>query len=205
MTDHYFTPAPDSAHNLRVHTVNALGLALSFETDAGVFSKDGLDEGSQLLLNALPPLAGRVLDLGCGWGALGVTLAKRYPQADFVLSDINERATALAAGNARRNGASNVAVCASDGFAQLDGAFDEIISNPPIRAGKRVIYPLFEASYRRLRAGGRLFLVIRKQQGAESAAKFLATLGFSVERIARDKGFWVLCAKKTEEDFHEAD
>ena len=96
MPDHYYTENPNSAHDERRIALRALGNDLTFVTDAGVFSRDGLDRGTEVLLEALPPLEGRVLDLGCGWGAVGVALGAKYPGLDIVMTDINARAVDLA-------------------------------------------------------------------------------------------------------------
>lgn len=117
MPEHYFTASPTSPHAQRAVTLTALGVKMRLVTDAGVFSREGLDAGTRILLEALPPLAGRVLDLGCGWGALGLTLAKRYPEAQFVLTDLNERACQLSKRNAEANRpGQNVRVLCGDGF-----------------------------------------------------------------------------------------
>ena len=96
MADHYYSAMPESAHDIRRITAACLSHTLEFETDAGVFSKDGLDTGSRLLIETAPKLSGRVLDLGCGWGPVGAFLAKANPEVEIVLSDINERASCLA-------------------------------------------------------------------------------------------------------------
>lgn len=197
MSDHYYSAQPTGPRDIREHAVQIGGLDLRFFTDAGVFSKAGLDEGTRLIINTLPKLCGRVLDLGCGWGALGVTLAKLNPDAEFVLSDINRRAVELAERNARENGALNARVCWGDGFQNIEGQFSFIVTNPPIRAGKAVIYPLFSEAYRRLLPGGALYMVIRKQQGAPSAIKFLSGLTGDVKCVERDKGYWIIrCGKE---------
>ena len=194
MPEHYYTASPASKHDERRLTVRALGVELSFTTDAGVFSRDGLDAGTRTLLKALPPLAGRVLDLGCGWGALGGVLAKVYPQARFVLSDINARAVELARRNLRENGLSNAEAVCGDGFAAVEGKFDWILTNPPIRAGKQVIYALFAQAKEFLAPGGTLALVIRTQQGAKSAERYLQSLYQSVKTLDISGGFRVLAA-----------
>ena len=107
MADHYYTPLPESEHNTRLVQVNILGRSLTFETDAGVFSKNELDPGSRLLIEAMGGLSGRVLDLGCGWGPVGVSLGAANPEAQLVLCDVNERAVALAQKNIRSNGLTN--------------------------------------------------------------------------------------------------
>ncbi len=198
MADHYYTANPQSAHDERTVQVEALGLRLRFTTDAGVFSKDGLDRGTELLLEALPPLAGRVLDLGCGWGAVGVTLAAKYPGLELVMTDINARAVDLARRNLAANGA-RAEVVAGDGFEAVTGAFDAIVTNPPIRAGKAVIYGLFERARDFLAPGGALYLVIRKQQGAPSALKFLREIYAEAEVVERGGGFWVIRASMAAE------
>ena len=142
MPDHYYTENPNSAHDERRVALRALGNELTFITDAGVFSRDGLDRGTELLLDALPALSGRVLDLGCGWGAVGVALGKRWPELDIVMTDINSRAVGLAWRNLTENGV-RATVVQGDGFAAVEGKFDAIVTNPPIRAGKAVIYGLF--------------------------------------------------------------
>lgn len=194
MPDHYYTQTPSSAHDEREISVDVLGQALRFATDAGVFSKTELDFGSRLLLESLPPLTGRALDLGCGWGALGIALAKANPEALVEMSDVNQRAVELAGRNIQLNGVRNARAVLSDGFAAVEGGFDFVISNPPIRAGKRVIYAMFDEARNRLNPGGALFIVIRKQQGAPSALAHLREVYGNAEMIARDKGFWVIRA-----------
>ena len=145
MPDYYYTQEPASAHKERSITARALGLTLTFETDAGVFSKNELDPGSRLLIESMGALSGRVLDLGCGWGPVGTFLALANPQAQLVMSDVNERALDLARRNLKNNGAA-AEVVESDGFESLEGTFDHVVTNPPIRAGKALIYALFDES-----------------------------------------------------------
>lgn len=192
MGEHYFTGDPGSAHDEREIPFSYRGKTLKFVTDAGTFSRDGVDKGSALLLRALDETHGRVLDVGCGWGAMAVSIASAYPACSVFAVDINTRAVSLAQKNAALNGVANVITCVSDGFERVEGLYDTIVINPPIRAGKAVVYALFEGCASHLAPGGALLVVIRKQQGAESAQKKLNELFSSVERIARDAGFWVL-------------
>jgi 16S rRNA (guanine1207-N2)-methyltransferase len=194
MPDHYYTENPGSAHAERRIALRALGNALTFITDAGVFSRDGLDRGTELLLDALPPLKGRVLDLGCGWGAVGVALGKRYPELDIVMTDINSRAVGLARRNLAENGVS-ATVLQGDGFAAVEGRFDAIVTNPPIRAGKAVVYALFAQAREHLNPGGALYAVVRKQQGAPSALKYLREIYSRAEIVDRGSGFHVMRAE----------
>ena len=193
MTEHYYTENPQSAHDEWQVEFTALGNSLRFTTDAGVFSRDGLDKGTALLLNALPPLSGRVLDLGCGWGAVGVALGAKYPGLDIVMTDINARAVDLARRNLAANGV-RAAVVQGDGFAAVEGKFDAIVTNPPIRAGKAVIYGLFDTARDFLNPGGSLYIVIRKQQGAPSALRHLQEQYKTAEVVDRGGGFWVIRA-----------
>jgi 16S rRNA (guanine1207-N2)-methyltransferase len=201
MNDHYYTVNPTSEHDVRRVSVEVLGNALQFDTDAGVFSRDGLDTGTQVLLEALPPLSGRILDLGCGWGPVGTALGKKYPEAEILLTDLNARAAELAARNLNANGVKNAKVVQGDGYENADGKFNAIVLNPPIRTGKNVIYGMFADAKSHLTENGALYIVIRKQQGAESAEKYLKTLYASVERISREKGYWVLrCTDQSNEE-----
>ena len=193
MNDHYYTREPQSASRPVDCGYEYRGVSLTFRTDAGVFSKGEVDAGTDLLLNALPEeMSGDILDLGCGWGVIGITIAKKWPAARVTLADVNLRALELSRENAKKNRAD--VVCAeSDGMAALMGqSFDAVVTNPPIRAGKQVIYRMFADAAKCLKPGGALYLVIRKQQGAESCMKYLRTLFREVERLDRDGGFWVL-------------
>lgn len=194
MPDQYFTENPSAAHETRFLDYTFAGKALRFETDAGVFSKAHLDKGTALLLSALPEVfSGRALDLGCGWGAVGACMAAKWPGAKIVMTDINARAAALSARNMERNGL-RATVLQGDGLSHIEGAFDLIAINPPIRAGKAVVYRLFEECLTKLRPDGALLIVMRKQQGADSAKRFLLERLSSVETVARGGGFHVFKA-----------
>lgn len=196
MADHYFTAAPGSEHEERSFRAVFAGKVLAFDTDAGVFSKQHIDPGSELLCKSLPDdLCGDVLDMGCGWGAMTAMTLARFPKVHMTMADVNERALALAVSNIEKNRMQAKAIL-SDGFEKIEGKFDAVITNPPIRAGKAVIYKMFEDAKTHLRAGGRLILVIRKQQGAPSALKFLKELYAKAEVIERDGGYWIIeCTK----------
>ena len=199
MPDYYYTQNPASAHKERSIAARALGLTLTFETDAGVFSKNELDPGSKLLIESMGALSGRVLDLGCGWGPVGAFLALANPQAQLVMSDVNARALDLARRNLKNNGAA-AEVVESDGFELIEGTFDHVVTNPPIRAGKALIYGLFDTAHERLRDGGALTIVIRKQQGAPSALKHLQETFGNAEVIAKGGGYWIIRSVKGKEE-----
>jgi len=194
MNDQYYTADPSSESKPVPCAFPYRGHGMNFMTDAGVFSKGELDQGTRLLLDALPALSGDVLDLGCGWGAIGVSIARANPDCRVVMVDVNRRALQLSRDNLERNKTA-AEVIESDGMAAvLDRTFDAVITNPPIRAGKQVIYKMFSDAATHLNQGGALYLVIRKQQGAESCVKYLKTLFGQVEKLDKSGGFWVLKA-----------
>lgn len=197
MNDHYYTRNPASESRPVDCEYVYRGIPLAFRTDAGVFSRGEVDAGTDLLLKSLPEeMTGDILDLGCGWGVIGICAARRWPDARVTMADVNLRALDLARENARRNRA-EVRCLESDGMEALKGEmFDTVITNPPIRAGKQVIYRMFADAEACLRPGGSLILVIRKQQGAESCIRYLQTLFPKVEKAAKSGGFWVLTAAK---------
>ena len=197
MNDQYYTRDPASASRPVPCEFDYRGKHLRFRTDSGVFSIGELDTGTRLLLDALPEeMGGELLDLGCGWGPVGISLKAVWPEAVVVLADVNRRALALSRENAKANGV-DVTCVESDGMAAFrDRTFDAVITNPPIRAGKQVIYAMFADAAACLRPNGALYLVIRKQQGAESCMKYLKTLYGQVEKLDRSGGFWVLRASE---------
>ena len=200
MAQHYYSENPNIAHDEKEVIYEVMGNEFRCVTDAGVFSRDGLDMGTRVMLEALPELYGRVLDLGCGWGPVGLAVGKKYPETKIVMTDINQRAVETAAKNLRANGVSNAETLQGDGYENISGKFDYILLNPPIRTGKSAIYDMFSDARAYLNDGGELYIVIRKQQGAESAEKYLNTIFGDVERVAREKGYWVLrCAEPMEE------
>ena len=196
MAEHYYTNNPTSEHEERSFRAVFAGRVLAFDTDAGVFSKQHVDPGSELLCRALPDTLGtRVLDMGCGWGAMTIMTLARFPKAQVTMADVNERALALAVSNVAKNHMEATAIL-SDGFEKVEGEFDAVITNPPIRAGKAVIYKMFEDAKDHLVSSGALYLVIRKQQGAPSALKFLKELYRKAEVIERDGGYWIIACTK---------
>ena len=195
MNDHYYTRTPQSASRPAECSFTYRGIDLVFETDAGVFSRGEVDTGTRLLLEALPEeMHGEILDLGCGWGVIGISIARKWPGTQVTMADVNIRALDLSRKNAERNRAE--VICAeSDGMEALaDRNFDAVVTNPPIRAGKQVIYKMFADAAQRLKPGGALYLVIRKQQGAESCIRYLETIYAKVEKLDKSGGFWVLKA-----------
>ena len=187
----YYAENPDAAHDIHELRVDLLGQKMTFLTDAGVFSKKMVDFGSQLLLKCLEVNQGEtVLDVGCGYGPLGLSLAKAYGvQATMV--DINNRALNLARQNAERNKV-EATIFQSNIYEQVKGKFDHVISNPPIRAGKQVVHEIIEKSKDFLGIGGDLTIVIQKKQGAPSAKSKMEDVFGNCEIVKKDKGYYIL-------------
>lgn len=199
MSEQYFKADPHSAHKPKVFHLEYHGNYFSFETDAGVFSRDALDEGTRLLLDAVTPLiSGKVLDLGCGWGAVGIILSKLHPDCVITMIDINQRACGLAERNAGLNGVSPRVLC-DDGLEITGESYDWILLNPPIRAGKQTVYGLYRRSAASLNPGGCLSVVIRKQQGASSSKTELESLFHTVILEQRRKGYCVFICREARE------
>ena len=195
MTKMYFAENPDAKHDIHELNVELLGQQLTFLTDAGVFSKKMIDYGSRVLLSVLDFEAGeRVLDVGCGYGPLGLTLAKAQG-VTATMVDINQRALDLAQKNAERNQIS-ADIFQSNVYEKVSGIFDHIISNPPIRAGKQVVHEVISGSYEHLTEGGDLTLVIQKKQGAPSAKSKMETVFGNCEIVKKDKGYYILRSEK---------
>jgi 16S rRNA (guanine1207-N2)-methyltransferase len=193
VNDHYYTNKPQSASDRQVFDTVLRSFSFRFMSDAGVFSRDGVDYGSRVLIEQMEiSHSARILDIGCGYGPIGLTAARLAPQGHVTLVDINERAVELSRLNAEANQVSNVSFAQSDLYEAVDGeTFDVILSNPPIRAGKAVVHRLFVESWKHLKPGGALWVVIQKKQGAPSArAKLAEVYGEeSVIEVGKDRGY----------------
>lgn len=191
----YFDVSPDAAHDIHDLAVVLLGQKMNFYTDAGVFSKKMIDFGSQVLLSTLDFSKGEsVLDVGCGYGPIGLSLSKAQGVA-VTMVDVNERALELAQKNAARNQV-EAQIFSSNVYEAVEGVFDHVISNPPIRAGKKVVHQVITGSVDHLKPGGDLTIVIQKKQGAPSAkAKMEETFG-NCEIVKKDKGYYILRSEK---------
>lgn len=196
MTKMYYAENPDSAHDIHELKVTLLGQSFTFLTDSGVFSKKMVDYGSQVLLNTLDFEKGKILlDLGCGYGPLGISLAK-VQGVKPTMVDINNRAIDLAKQNAQKNGV-EADIFQSNIYEKVNGTFDYIISNPPIRAGKQVVHTIISESINYLKVDGNLTIVIQKKQGAPSAKAKMEEVFGNVEILKRDKGYYILRSEKT--------
>jgi 16S rRNA (guanine1207-N2)-methyltransferase len=194
--EHYFSASPESDARPRQVHVTLAGRPLTLTTAAGVFSPDGLDRGTAVLLHSVPPPApdGDLLDIGCGWGPIAVTMALQSPDARVWGVDVNERVLGLAAANATAAGCSNVTVGTPDAVPD-DVRFRTIWSNPPIRVGKDELHQILLTWLPRLVVGGEAWLVVSKNLGGDSLQRWLDdTLDaeFHVSRATTDKGFRVI-------------
>lgn len=195
MSKMYYAENPDAAHDIHELRVNLLGDWFTFFTDSGVFSKKMIDYGSQVLLNALEvEEGGRLLDVGCGYGPLGIALAKTKG-LDVTMVDINHRALDLAKKNAEKNHVS-ANIFQSSVYDNVEGEFDHIISNPPIRAGKEIVHRIISESVNHLVVGGALTIVIQKKQGAPSAKAKMEEVFGNVETVKKDKGYYILRSER---------
>lgn len=199
MSEHYYSQKP-TVHSARKTWEFILkGHLFTFQSDRGVFSKNEVDFGSRLLIETfiLPDIQGDILDVGCGYGPVGLSMAKHYNRhVDMI--DINERAIELAIDNAALNKVENVTIFQSDLFQKIDAErkYMAILTNPPIRAGKKVVHSIFEESYSHLVDGGELWVVIQKKQGAPSAIDKLNERFAEVEVVDKKKGYYIIKAKK---------
>ncbi|MFC9779122.1 class I SAM-dependent methyltransferase [Paenibacillus chitinolyticus] len=198
MTDHYYTQKPTVKHDVREIEFQVGDRKLRLMTDAGVFSKNEVDFGSRLLIETMVlPAKARVLDVGCGYGPIGLSAAFKYPAGHVTMVDINERAVELSRQNAERNGIRNVSVLQSDKLeAVKTEKFDVVLTNPPIRAGKQTVHAIFEEAYECLNPGGALWVVIQKKQGSPSALAKMEELFGEAEEVTKDKGYRILRAFK---------
>ena len=195
---HYYTNDETLNHNIQTIEIKVKQTTLKLETDRGVFSKTGLDYGTRVLLENVElssePL--KVVDMGCGYGPIGLYIAKTYPNAIVYMTDINLRAIDLAIKNSRMNQLKNVAINQGFLFEHILEEVDIVLTNPPIRAGKQTIFTLYEQAFQKLKTGGLLYVVIQKKQGAPSTLAKLESLFGEVTILDKNKGYWILSAKK---------
>jgi 16S rRNA (guanine1207-N2)-methyltransferase len=190
---HYFTNE-NLKSEIKKHPVKILDANFIFNTDHGVFSKDGLDFGTRLLIESIPisEISGNVLDLGCGYGPIGISIAK-LTSAKVDMIDINKRAVHLAKMNIIENKVSADAFV-SDGYSEVNNKYDYIITNPPIRIGKVNLYNLLIGAKDYLKENGIIYLVIRKEQGANSLISDMKK-HYNVSILVKKKGFFITCLK----------
>jgi len=198
MANQYFENTPDLEHDLKKFDFTLRNHNISFVSDSGVFSRQTVDYGSRVLIDAIDfqniP-EGNILDVGCGYGPIGLSLAKEQKTRQTTMVDVNLRALDLAKQNATNNNLTNVNIFESDVYKAVEGKFALIVSNPPVRAGKNVVTAILEESKDYLVKNGELWIVLQKKQGAPSAKKLMDQTFGNVEVVTRDKGYYILKSK----------
>ena len=193
MSNQYFENNVNLESNEIIIPYYFRGQKFNFITDNGVFSKKEVDFGSSLLLQTVTLDDGdRVLDVGCGYGVIGLVIAKVKPQSLVDMIDINERAIRLSCKNKTLNKIENVEIFVSNIYQNIVKKYDVIVSNPPIRAGKKIVHEIASKSFEFLNEDGTFWCVIQKKQGAESMLKLLIQIYQKVEIVEKDKGYWII-------------
>ncbi|MDR1540326.1 MAG: methyltransferase [Clostridiales bacterium] len=177
------------------------GYLFRFFTDSGVFSKDELDKFSLVFIDCLKklPISGDVLDLGCGYGIIGIIISRHFPEVSLYQSDINKSAVELTKKNCLANNIDS-AVILSDGFSEIDNCFDWIFLNPPIHAGKQVMFNLYSQALSHLNKNGKFLIVIHKKHGAQSTLNELKSICQSAASIYKKKGLYVFMCSNDKYD-----
>jgi len=199
MSEHYYTQTQKVESDPKYWDYTLRNHSFRFKTDNGVFSKREVDFGSRLLIEAfsMPEIEGPVLDVGCGYGPIGLSIAKDFQGRTVHMIDVNERAIQLAKDNAALNRIANVEIYESDRLLNVKQKdFASILTNPPIRAGKKTVHDIFEQGHEHLVQHGQLWVVIQKKQGAPSALEKLSALFTDVEIVEKTKGYFIIKAIK---------
>lgn len=201
--EQYFTNQPRTQSTAgtskqKTTTLRVDDVALQVVLDSGVFARKAIDSGTLVLIDAAarPPATGNFLDLGCGSGAIALTLATRSPRATIYAVDVNQRAVALTASNAKLNSLTNITSLLPTSVAS-DLRFDLIWSNPPIRIGKADLHALLQQWLSKLTDTGEAWLVVNRNLGSDSLAVWLISIGYQVERLVSKQGFRVLRVRPT--------
>ncbi len=191
--EHYFSADPSVPFKRAAVSATVWGHDLSLVSGSGVFAQGRVDIGTAVLFRETsPPAGGRILDLGCGYGVIGLAIATAVPGATVTAVDVNERAVLLANENAAALGVTDRYGAVAPGDVAPDATYDELWSNPPIRIGKAALHDLLLTWLPRLVPGGRAVMVVGKNLGGDSLQRWLEAQGFPTTRIASAKGFRVL-------------
>ena len=194
---HYFENDDSVISEPATITYDFQGQHLTYTTDHGVFSRQRLDYGSRVLMDAIDiGNAKSMLDVGCGYGTMGIALKSVHEDLQLLMTDVNKRAISLAKENIKCNNLEGIDVIESDVYENVHDRYDLVISNPPIRAGKKVVSAIISGSYDHLNEGGRLVIVIQKKQGAPSAKKLMEEIFGNATVIKKDKGYYILQSYK---------
>ncbi len=188
---HYFTNDEVKSEEKQINVI-INDTKLKFITDNGIFSKKGLDFGTRTLLENIENIKGNILDFGCGYGPIGIYLKKTF-DVNVDMIDINKRALSLALKNAKINNA-EVNIFESNIYENVSKKYDAIVTNPPVRVGKKILYDILFEAKKYLNKNGKLWLVINKNQGAKSLAKDLGKV-YDVTIVTKNKGFYIICCE----------
>lgn len=198
---HYYTNDPNLGNKESEFSYTYFGKELKFKSDLGVFSKERVDFGTNVLINSIPDLswANSLLDVGCGVGIIGLCMKSKYRQLNIELVDVNTRALKLAAENAKMNGLDEdgkVVIKESNLYENVSKSFDLIVSNPPIRAGKDIVHGVVIGGYEHLNKGGKIYIVIQKKQGAPSMESKMNEVFGNVRTIEKKNGYFIFESTK---------
>lgn len=199
--EQYFTKNPETKKEIYKFDWNIGADRFYFYTSNSVFSKSGLDFGSMLLIETVvkenKDFSGNILDMGCGYGPIGVIIAKLIDESNVTMADVNTRALELAAMNSSENKVEKkVKIINSSAFENIKDNYDIIVTNPPIRAGKEVVFSFYEGAYKHLNDGGKLYVVIQKKQGAPSSKDKITSLFGNCEVADKKSGYFIFRAEK---------
>ena len=201
--NHYFSEKPEIKSEKRIIKYTIQNKKFEFITDNGVFSKSKVDFGTDLMLNEflkknrnLKSEGIKILDIGCGYGVVSVILKSFYPEASVTLSDVNERALELSEENLKKYNINGYEIIKSNVFEKIEGKFDMILSNPPIRAGKDTIFKIYTEAYEHLNKDGEFYCVIQTKHGAKSTQKKLVEIFGNCDTVTIDGGYRIFLSKK---------
>lgn len=201
--NHYFSEKPEIKSEKKIIKYTIQNKKFEFITDNGVFSKSKVDFGTDLLLNEflkknrnLKSEGIKILDIGCGYGVVSVILKSFYPEASVTLSDVNERALELSEENLKKYNINGYEIIKSNVFEKIEGKFDMILSNPPIRAGKDTIFKIYTEAYEHLNKDGEFYCVIQTKHGAKSTQKKLVEIFGNCDTVTIDGGYRIFLSKK---------
>ena len=201
--NHYFSEKPEIKSEKKRIKYTIQNKKFEFITDNGVFSKSKVDFGTDLMLNeflkknrGLEVEKIKILDIGCGYGVVSVVLKSFYPEISITLSDVNERALELSEENLKKYDINDYHIIKSDAFEKITEKFNVILSNPPIRAGKDIIFKIYSEAYEHLNENGKFYCVIQTKHGAKSTQKKLMEIFGNCDTVTIDGGYRIFCSKK---------
>ena len=198
--EHYFIAKEHNESDYFTFKEKMMNQEFVFKSCDDIFSKDRVDYGTKVLIETVAKnfsLSGNILDVGCGYGAIAIVLASVFDNANFTMCDINKTAVELSQENVKLNNIKNITkICESNAYDNIENQFDYIITNPPIKAGKKNLLSILDGAYEHLVSGGKLVFVIKKKHGEDSIKKYLTSIYKSVEILKRDSGYYILCCTK---------